>query len=126
MDIELIDIDDLTNDLTIHEQLDYIFDYVDNRIIRNDFKNIDESINIFIKNGIDFDIDVFVGFLVICKNFSDNLKNYNKLYNETYFKCKKTMDDFETKQVLSGLKRNDFDEWVRSRKVNNIVNKCKK
>lgn len=120
--IDVFDIDDLTNDLKLDEQLNYIFDYVDNKESRNDFDDIDKSINKFIKNGLDFKIDLFVGFLVAIGHISDKLNNYNKLYNEAYVICKKTMDKLEIEQVLSGLKRDDYDNWVRSMKVHKIKN----
>jgi len=114
----MIDIDELTNIDDISEQLDYIFDTIDDLKIKKRYQEIDESINLFIKNSLDLDVILFAGFLTILGK-DDNIKNYNKLYHEILNKCK-DLEETVIEQIVRGLKRNDYNEWIRTIKIKKI------
>lgn len=117
----IIDFDELTNIEKLNNQIEYIFAYTLEQQSKNNYAAIDESINVFIAHSIDIRRDAFLSFLTICSSMIDDLKNYNRLYHETYLKFKKIMNNNQIDDVLKEFKRNDYDEWIRSEKLNRII-----
>lgn len=126
------DIDDLTLETNINRRIEYIFKYVENKIDKKDYFDIDQTINKIIKNGYDLSVDQLTCFLFVICDVSDYLNNYNKLYHFTYIKCLKIINQFEMENtlkmetILIGLKRNDYDEWIISKKINKINDNIKR
>ena len=130
--IDNFDIDDLTLETNINRRIEYIFKYVENKIDKKDYFDIDQTINKIIKNGYDLSVDQLTCFLFVICDVSDYLNNYNKLYHFTYIKCLKIINQFEMENtlkmetILIGLKRNDYDEWIISKKINKINDNIKR
>lgn len=123
--IEKFDIDELTNNKTVDQQLNYIFIYIGDLLDEKEYELIDESICIFLKNGVDFKLDVLIAFLTICYDNKHDIKKYNNLYHYTFLRCQQIMDENDIKTYLNGLISDDYYKWIRSMKINKINDRIK-
>ena len=85
-----------------HEEIDYLFNTIDNLIEDVKFKEIDDEMKKFLEDG-DFDFQIFVTFLTVTNRAKHKFRNRKLLWQKTIEKGKEYLTDNQIKSTLNGL-----------------------
>jgi len=85
-----------------HEEIDYLYNYIQNLTEQFKWKEIDKEIQIFLEDG-DFTFQVYVSFLTITYRAKHKFKNRQLLWQKTIEKGKEYLSDSQIKSTLNGL-----------------------
>ena len=85
-----------------HEEIDYLFNTIDEMIEQVKFREIDEEIFNFIEDG-NFDFNVYVSFLTVTNRAKHKFKNRKLLWEKALEKGKEYLTDKQVKFTLNKL-----------------------
>lgn len=97
-----MDLEKLKNIEYLDDQLDYIFQTIDELLLSGEFDEVDTNIVEFIDDN-DFSLNLYVGFLTITGVFRDKLKYRNLLRKYAVNKGLEKYNSKEVKNILKGL-----------------------
>jgi hypothetical protein len=97
-----MDLEVLKNTEHIDDQLDYIFQTIDELLLDGKFDEVDTIIIKFIDDN-DFSLDLYVGFLTITGVWLEKLKYRNLLRKYAYNKGLEKYNSRDVKNILKGL-----------------------